>query len=109
MRHSAPILGFAFRRDGKALVSVGEDGVARIWDTATGSEIGPPLELEDDPAAPGWSGPDSARRRPACWGRSMTGGGSPSGTSTIAGAWRPPRRALPGAGSATSPSRILET
>ena len=35
---------------GPALVSVGEDGVARIWDTATGKEIGPPLELEDEPA-----------------------------------------------------------
>ncbi len=50
MRHPAPILGFAFRRAGRALVSVGEDGVARTWDTATGSEIGPPLKLEDDPA-----------------------------------------------------------
>jgi WD40 repeat protein/tRNA A-37 threonylcarbamoyl transferase component Bud32 len=51
MRHPAPILGLAFRRGGKALVSVGEDGVARTWDTATGREIEPPLELKDDPGA----------------------------------------------------------
>jgi WD40 repeat protein/tRNA A-37 threonylcarbamoyl transferase component Bud32 len=50
MRHPAPILGLAFRRGGKVLVSAGEDGVARIWDAATGREIGPPLALRDDPA-----------------------------------------------------------
>ena len=50
MRHEAPILAFAFRRQGQALVSVGEDGVARTWDMATGKAIGPPLVLEDDPA-----------------------------------------------------------
>jgi eukaryotic-like serine/threonine-protein kinase len=47
MRHSAPILGFAFRRDGQALVSVSEDSVARIWDPVIGGEIEPPLELGD--------------------------------------------------------------
>src|SRR5262249_30759659 len=40
----------AFCREGQTLVSAGEDGVARIWDTDTGSEIGPPLVLLDDPA-----------------------------------------------------------
>ena len=50
MRHPAPVLGLAFRHGGKALASVGEDGIARIWDTATGREIGPPLGLVDDPA-----------------------------------------------------------
>ncbi len=50
MRHSAPILGLAFRREGKALVSVGQDGVARFWDMATGREGEPPLELQGDPA-----------------------------------------------------------
>jgi WD40 repeat protein len=50
MRHAAPILGLGFRRGGgKVLVSVGEDGVARTWDTATGREIGPPLDLKGDP------------------------------------------------------------
>jgi WD40 repeat protein len=49
MRHAAPILGLAFRHGGKVLVSVGGDGVARTWDTATGREIGPPLELKADP------------------------------------------------------------
>ena len=50
MRHPAPVLGLAFRREGKALVSVGRDGVARFWDTATGREDEPPLELEGDRA-----------------------------------------------------------
>jgi WD40 repeat protein/tRNA A-37 threonylcarbamoyl transferase component Bud32 len=50
MRHEAPILGFAFRREGRAVVSVGEDGVARVWDTATGKEVEPPLELKGDPS-----------------------------------------------------------
>jgi WD40 repeat protein/tRNA A-37 threonylcarbamoyl transferase component Bud32 len=49
MRQSAPILEIAFR-DGRRLVSVGEDGVARIWDTVTGREIGPPLKLRDNAA-----------------------------------------------------------
>jgi WD40 repeat protein/tRNA A-37 threonylcarbamoyl transferase component Bud32 len=51
MRHSAPILGFAFRREGQALVSVGEDSIARFWATATGKEVGPALELKGDPSA----------------------------------------------------------
>jgi WD40 repeat protein len=50
MRHAAPVLGFAFRRRGQALISVGEDAVARTWDTATGREIEPPLDLKDEPA-----------------------------------------------------------
>jgi WD40 repeat protein/predicted Ser/Thr protein kinase len=48
MRHPAAILGLAFRRGGRALVSVGGDGVARTWDTDTGDEIAPPLELGGD-------------------------------------------------------------
>ena len=48
MRHSGPILGLAFRRGGRALVSVGKDGVARIWDTTAGNEVEPPLELQGD-------------------------------------------------------------
>src|SRR5262249_51769529 len=39
MRHSGPILGLCFRCGGRALVSVGKDGVARTWDTATGKEV----------------------------------------------------------------------
>jgi eukaryotic-like serine/threonine-protein kinase len=50
IRHSAPILGFAFRREGRVLIAVGGDGVARFWDTATGKEIGPALELTDKTA-----------------------------------------------------------
>ena len=38
-RHSGPILGLAFRRGGRALASVGEDGVARVWDTTTGNQV----------------------------------------------------------------------
>ena len=50
MRHSAPIVGFAFRRGGRVLVSVGKDGVARVWDTTTGNEVEPSLALESDPS-----------------------------------------------------------
>ncbi len=50
MRHSGPILEIAFRREGRALVSVGEDGVARTWDTATGQEVEPSLELISNPS-----------------------------------------------------------
>ena len=50
MRHSGPILGLAFCREGRVLVSVGKDGVARIWDVATGKELEPSLALERDPS-----------------------------------------------------------
>ena len=50
LRHSGPILGLAFRRGGRALVSVGKDGSARIWDTTAGNEVEPPLELLGKPA-----------------------------------------------------------
>ena len=49
MRHSAPILDLAFRREGRTLVSVGKDRVARTWDAATGMEVDPPLELASAP------------------------------------------------------------
>jgi WD40 repeat protein/tRNA A-37 threonylcarbamoyl transferase component Bud32 len=39
MRHSAPILELSFRRKGQAIVSVGSDGIARGWDTATRREV----------------------------------------------------------------------
>jgi WD40 repeat protein len=39
MRHPGPIVSLAFRREGRALVSVGADGVARTWDTAIGKEV----------------------------------------------------------------------
>ena len=48
MRHAAAIVGLAFRREGRTLVSVGKDRVARTWDTATGEEVEPSLELEGD-------------------------------------------------------------
>ena len=35
---------------GQGARSVGTDGVARTWDTSTGKEMGPPLELMDEPA-----------------------------------------------------------
>ena len=48
MRHPAAIVGLAFRCEGRTLVSVGKDRVARTWDTATGEEVEPSLELEGD-------------------------------------------------------------
>jgi WD40 repeat protein/tRNA A-37 threonylcarbamoyl transferase component Bud32 len=49
MRHSGPILGLAFRRGGRALLSVGKDGVARIWDSTAGNQVEPSMELQVDP------------------------------------------------------------
>jgi WD40 repeat protein/tRNA A-37 threonylcarbamoyl transferase component Bud32 len=48
LRHSAPILGLSFRREGRALVAVGKDGVVRIWDTLTGKELEPSPKLKID-------------------------------------------------------------
>jgi WD40 repeat protein/tRNA A-37 threonylcarbamoyl transferase component Bud32 len=48
LRHSSPILGLAFRREGRTLVSVCKNGVARFWSTATGEEVGPSLDLTGD-------------------------------------------------------------
>jgi WD40 repeat protein/tRNA A-37 threonylcarbamoyl transferase component Bud32 len=47
--HQAPILSLSFRPDGRTLVSVAKDRVARIWDTTTLKEVGPSLELKADP------------------------------------------------------------
>ena len=63
MRHSGPILGLTFRREGRALVSVGKDGVARTWDTATGEEVD--RARAQRPMRPDAS--DSAPARAACW------------------------------------------
>jgi WD40 repeat protein/tRNA A-37 threonylcarbamoyl transferase component Bud32 len=65
LRHSAPILNLAFCREGRSLVSVGKDGVVRIWDTATGKEVEPPLVLK--------SGPSIARLERAGFGPGETG------------------------------------
>ena len=40
MRHSGAVVGVAFRRQGRVLVSVGKDGAARIWDTKSGKQVG---------------------------------------------------------------------
>jgi WD40 repeat protein/tRNA A-37 threonylcarbamoyl transferase component Bud32 len=52
MRHSGPVMSLNFRRGGGALVSVGEEGVARIWDTTTGHQLEPPLKLKEDTSEP---------------------------------------------------------
>ncbi len=51
--HSGPIRGLAFRRGGRALASVGEDGVARVWDTTTGNQVERPVERQGHPHSPG--------------------------------------------------------
>ncbi len=48
MRHSGPIRGLAFRRRGRVLVSVGEDGVARMWDTTALNQVEPALGPQSD-------------------------------------------------------------
>jgi WD40 repeat protein len=50
MRHSGPVLDIAFGGNGRELVSVGKDGVARIWNTTTGHELEQPLALGSHPS-----------------------------------------------------------
>ncbi len=83
MRHSGPILEIAFRRAGRALVSVGEDGVARTWDTATGQEVEQCLRICDNGGGPRWwettscndlvGSPGSRRRGNMKWALSSDG------------------------------------
>jgi eukaryotic-like serine/threonine-protein kinase len=39
--HPAPVMAVAFSSDGKAVLTGSEDGIARLWDTATGRPLGP--------------------------------------------------------------------
>ena len=100
MRHSAAIVGFAFRREGRTLVSVGKDRVARTWDTATGEEVEPSLELEGDRPRRVAFGPPAGGLLATVDG----GGGRLSGTWTVGSDRSPPRGTSRGPGSGTSPS-----
>jgi WD40 repeat protein len=42
--HLGPVLSVAFSPDGKLVITAGSDQTARIWDTATGREVGQPLQ-----------------------------------------------------------------
>ena len=53
LRHRAPIRDLAFRPDGRMLVSAGEDGTVRTWDTATWQEAAPPPWAEVHPSGTG--------------------------------------------------------
>ena len=100
MRHAAAIVGLAFRREGRTLVSVGKDRVARTWDTATGEEVEPSLELEGDR-------PRRVAFGPPGGGLLATvdeGGGRLSGTWTAGSDRSSPRGTSRGPGSGTSPS-----
>ncbi len=39
LRFNGPVLGLAYSRDGRRLVTASGDGVVRVWDTGTGREI----------------------------------------------------------------------
>jgi WD40 repeat protein/transcriptional regulator with XRE-family HTH domain len=43
--HSGPVYSMAFSPDGKTLASSGQDSLVRLWDVATGRQIGHPLPV----------------------------------------------------------------
>jgi WD40 repeat protein len=45
--HSQPVKYAAFDQEGKRVVTACDDGLVRIWDTATGKQMAPPLKLAD--------------------------------------------------------------
>ena len=46
--HPSPVEDAAFSPDGKSVVTGGDDGTAQLWDIATGTAIGHPLEHPRD-------------------------------------------------------------
>src|SRR5207249_3924691 len=50
--HEGRVMGVAFTRDGKTLVSLGDDGIVRYWNTADGKETAkvavPPMKQDHD-------------------------------------------------------------
>ncbi len=96
MRHTGPILGLAFRRDGRALVSTGKDSVARTWDTATGQEIRQgPGPCNNDRVSRWWVTTPEARKdspRPRQSGKATWALSSDGRTVAIADADRRVRR-----------------
>jgi WD40 repeat protein/tetratricopeptide (TPR) repeat protein len=48
LEHGASALGVRFRPDGRAILTHAEEKVARLWDTATGRELVPPLNHPDN-------------------------------------------------------------
>jgi WD40 repeat protein len=82
MRHAGPIVGLTFRRAGRELVSVGQDGLARTWDTATGKQVGQgPGPCENDGRSRWWDtsrtalegSPGKCRRGNTTWALSPDG------------------------------------
>src|SRR5262249_4654386 len=43
LKHDRPVEDVAYRSDGKAVITGGTDGKARVWDPDTGVLLGPPL------------------------------------------------------------------
>ncbi len=85
-RHESAVRGLSFSRDGRWLVSSGDDGTARVWDLDTGSPVGVPL-VHSGPVARAILGPIGGRSS-----RHATGT-PPSGTSSPARPWD--RRSAP--------------
>ena len=50
----------AFSRDGKSVVTASWDNTARLWDSATGKPLGPPLQHQREVVAAAFS-PDGKR------------------------------------------------
>ena len=41
--HPGPVLAVAVTPDGTQIITAGDDGIARIWDRASGQQVGPAL------------------------------------------------------------------
>jgi WD40 repeat protein/serine/threonine protein kinase len=67
--HGAEVRAAAFTRDGKRLVTAGDDGTARTWDVSSGEPLGEPVRLRDSRCAA--FSPDGRKLATASWQKTV--------------------------------------